>query len=408
MPSISTAILRARPALLSAATLLLAIEFLDELIFGAREASWPLIRDDLGLTYTQIGLLLAVPNLVSAVVEPGLGLLSDTGPRRAIIAGGGAVCALALALAAVSGAFVPLLLAFSLLYPASGAFVSIGQAELIAANPGRHEQVMARWTAAGSVGALAGPLVLGGAVALGFGWRGLSAAFAVFSAALACHAWRTLPCRSVGAIGEHGDKVEHPRLPDVFAGLVAAMRRREVWRWLVLLAFSELMLDVLLGFLALYLVDDVQVSAGRAGFAVVVWIGVGLLGDIALVPLLDRVAGLAYLRVSAVVMLLLYPAFLLLPGLWLKLAPLALMGVFNAGWYAILQAQLYAALPGRSGTAVAISSAVAPLAGTAVAMTLGLVAAYAGIGTMMWLLAAGPVALIAGLPRKLLERKNEI
>ena len=36
----------------------LVIEFLDEFIFGAREAAWPLIRDDLGLTYAQIGLLL--------------------------------------------------------------------------------------------------------------------------------------------------------------------------------------------------------------------------------------------------------------------------------------------------------------------------------------------------------------
>ena len=38
--------------------ILLVIEFLDEFVFGAREAAWPLIRDDLGLTYAQIGLLL--------------------------------------------------------------------------------------------------------------------------------------------------------------------------------------------------------------------------------------------------------------------------------------------------------------------------------------------------------------
>jgi hypothetical protein len=38
---------------------LLAIELLDELVFGAREAAWPLIRDQLSLSYTQIGLLLS-------------------------------------------------------------------------------------------------------------------------------------------------------------------------------------------------------------------------------------------------------------------------------------------------------------------------------------------------------------
>jgi len=49
---------------------LLAIEFLDEFVFGAREAAWPLIRTDLGLNYIQIGLLLSLPSLVSSIVEP--------------------------------------------------------------------------------------------------------------------------------------------------------------------------------------------------------------------------------------------------------------------------------------------------------------------------------------------------
>ncbi|HEX8130315.1 MAG TPA: hypothetical protein VF527_14520, partial [Pyrinomonadaceae bacterium] len=41
---------------------LLAIEFLDELVDGSRQAAWPLIRRDLSLSYADIGLLLAVPN----------------------------------------------------------------------------------------------------------------------------------------------------------------------------------------------------------------------------------------------------------------------------------------------------------------------------------------------------------
>ena len=40
---------------------LLAIELLDEFVFGAREAAWPAIRDELDLSYVQIGLLLSVP-----------------------------------------------------------------------------------------------------------------------------------------------------------------------------------------------------------------------------------------------------------------------------------------------------------------------------------------------------------
>src|SRR6185369_8844991 len=137
---------------------------------------------------------------------------------------------------------------------------------------------------------------------------------------------------------------------------VRAARRPEVLRWLLLLAFSDFMLDVLLGFLALYFVDVVKVSPALAGTSVAVWSGVGLVGDALLIPLLERVRGLTYLRYSAVVMLVLFPIFLLVPWYGAKLVVLALMGLGNAGWYAILKGQLYTALPGQSGTAMALDS----------------------------------------------------
>ncbi|MDY6875650.1 MAG: hypothetical protein SWK90_05555 [Chloroflexota bacterium] len=77
---------------------LLAIEFLDEFIFGAREAAWPLIRTDLGLSYAQIGLLLGLPGLVSSLIEPFLGILGDVWKRNVLILGGGVTFALALLL----------------------------------------------------------------------------------------------------------------------------------------------------------------------------------------------------------------------------------------------------------------------------------------------------------------------
>ena len=56
---------------------------------------------------------------------------------------------------------------------------------------------------------------------------------------------------------------ERPRLRDA----LRAIRRREVFRWLFLLELSDLLGDVLLGFLALYFVDAVGSSRGdrRAG-----------------------------------------------------------------------------------------------------------------------------------------------
>ena len=55
----------------------LLIEFVDELVFGVGEAAWPFIRNDLHLTYTQIGLLLSLPGIIAAFIEPFIGILGD-------------------------------------------------------------------------------------------------------------------------------------------------------------------------------------------------------------------------------------------------------------------------------------------------------------------------------------------
>jgi FSR family fosmidomycin resistance protein-like MFS transporter len=373
---------------------LLAIEFLDELVFGAREAAWPLIRTDLNLNYLEIGLLLGVPNLVAAVIEPILGVLGDVWKRWLLIVGGGILFTVELVLFGLAPNFAVLMAASILLYPASGAFVSLSQSSLMDHDPSRHEHLMARWTLAGSVGVVAGPLLLGLAVWLGAGWRGAFVALAPLSLVLTFAAWAQLRQR-----GRPSTDGENPQ--SIRAGLrqaARAARRPDVLRWLVLLMFSDFMLDVLLGFLALYFVDVVKVSPALAGTSVAVWSGVGLLGDALLIPLLERVRGLTYLRYSAIVMLFLFPAFLIVPSYGAKLVVLALMGLGNAGWYAILKGQLYSALPGQSGTVMAIDSGFSLVAGAAPAL-LGVVAQWAGLPVTMWLLLLGPVALIVGIPR---------
>ena len=84
---------------------LLAIEFLDEFVFGIREAGWPLIRDDLDLSYAQIGILLSLPRLLGSVVEPPIGILGDVWKRRWLILSGGVVFVAALVLISASQSF---------------------------------------------------------------------------------------------------------------------------------------------------------------------------------------------------------------------------------------------------------------------------------------------------------------
>src|SRR5829696_1794732 len=169
---------------------LLAAEFLDELVFGLREAAWPLIRDDLRLSYTQVGVILSVPPIVGHLVEPLLGVLGDVWRRRALVLAGGVAYAAGTLLVGSSTSFALLLAASILSNPAAGAFVGLSQATLMDAAPERREQNMARWALAGSVGNSVGPAAVGACVWAGVSWRwGFVAAGALMLLAVAA-AWR--------------------------------------------------------------------------------------------------------------------------------------------------------------------------------------------------------------------------
>jgi FSR family fosmidomycin resistance protein-like MFS transporter len=388
--AIHRALLRLLAASADLAAIFLAIEFLDELVYGLLGAAWPLIRNDLGLTYAQIGLLVGFPLILGNVIEPALGLLGDLGRRKRIVLAGGLCFALALTLIGCSNSFLFLLIAVVLLSPSSGAFVSLSQATLVDLASDRRELPMARWTLAGSLGALAGPALFILVAAIGGSWRIPIFFFAAVAVALALGLrFHRFPSPV--------EAKKTPALREILSDFLSAIRRKEILRWLLLLALGDLMLDVLLGFLALYGTDVAAVSAATAGMMVAVWTGTGVLGDALLIPLLKRMDSLKYLRFSAVLMAAVYAGFLLSPWILMKIFLLALMGLWKAGWYAIPQARLYTALPGRSGTAMAIASAFGVAAGV-IPILLGTAAQRFGLGASMWLLMAGPLGLLIFLP----------
>lgn len=358
-----------------------------------REAAWPLIRADLDLSYAQVGVLLGAPRVVSGLIEPLLGILGDTRRRRALILGGGITFALSLAVTGLGRTYGALLFSFILFHPASGAFVSLSQASLMDSAPEDRERNMARWTFAGSLGVVAGPIALGLATAVSLGWRSLYLVAASLAVLLVVAARASDSLRGPSGEGQNGAPTAYSGL----AGAVRVLKRGEVLRWLALLQFSDLMLDVLLGFLALYLVDVGHVSSAQAAVAVAAWSGAGLVGDYLIIHLLRIVDSLTYLRISAAAELVLFAGFLLVPSFVLRGVLLALLGLMNAGWYSILKARLYGAMPGQSGTAMAVSN-LAGLVGAAVTLGLGWVAQRAGLGATMWVLTAGPLALLVGLP----------
>jgi FSR family fosmidomycin resistance protein-like MFS transporter len=252
------------------------------------------------------------------------------------------------------------------------------------ADTSRREQNMARWNLAGSIGALAGPGLLIAAVLAGAGWRGAYVAMAVVAAvAVAALALTSAtPTTATPAAG----------LGQALRAALRSLARREVLSNLLLLEISDLMLDVLTGYLALYFVDVLGEPVWVGAVVVAVRIGSGLAGDVVTVQILERVSGLAYVRATAAATLLAYPLFLVLPGVGPKLVMLAVVSLLTAGWYPVLQARLYESLPGQSGAQLAIGN-VFRIATTPIPLMIGLAATRFGLGGALWIFAVSPLLL---------------
>jgi FSR family fosmidomycin resistance protein-like MFS transporter len=299
---------------------------------------------------------------------------------------------------------------------------------------------MAAWNLAGSLGAVGGPLLLAGVLAVGGDWRMAYLLLAAAAGAALALTFFASPSRQVLAASaapgdpdsDHADTDPDPEAdndpevgpdadPDPHADAdpddenserpsvreaLRALRQAGVARWVVLLEISDLLLDVLTGYLGIYLVDVAGVSPAEAAVGVAVRLGAGLAGDALFVVVSRRVSGPVALRVSAMAAVLLYPAFLLVPWLPAKLAILALLSLTTACWYPVIQGGLYTALPGRSGIAVFLSSTAA-LVGAVGPIVVGFIAQQAGLTWALAVLGAAPVAVIAILPagtRRLLRR----
>ncbi len=379
----------------------LAVEFADELADGVKGAALPAIQHSLGLGYTELGLLASVPLLLGGLLELPLGLLAGQGRRRrAAILTGGVVFIGSVAAVAFARNFAELITAFVIFYPASGAFVSLTQATVMDAEPDRQARSMARWDLAGNAGAVAGPVLLVAVLAAHGDWRGGYLLVAAVSTA----AW-------LGVLGaRRGDQdtedTQHdtedtphagdddeptPRLRDVLG------YAKKAARWLVLLEVANLLVDGLTGFVAVYLVDVAHLTPALAAVAIAIRLGAALAGDAALVVVLERggerIDDGTVLRTTAVAAALLFPAFLLVPGVAPKLVVLALLSAVTAAWYPLLQARLYGAVPSpvavTLGTAASLAGGLGPLAVGVAAGAFGLPWALAGLTIVPVIVAFG-------------------
>lgn len=97
--------------------------------------------------------------------------------------------------------------------------------------------------------------------------------------------------------------------------------------------------------------------------------------------------------------LVIFPAFLIIHGVIWKLILAGLLGFLNAGWYAIPKGQLYSVMPNQSGTVMTIGN-VFGFMGSLLPLGIGIVAQKYGLQSAMWLIMLGPIAMIIGIGKR--------
>jgi FSR family fosmidomycin resistance protein-like MFS transporter len=138
-------------------------------------------------------------------------------------------------------------------------------------------------------------------------------------------------------------------------------------------------------------------TPAQASLSLSVLMIASLAADLISIPLLERIPGRLLVRASAAVAIVIYTAWLLAPWPLVKIVLLLAIRFSTLGWYPVLQGEAYAAVPGRSGTVLAVTS-LGGLAGGALTWLVGWLAGSAGLAAALWLLLLGPVSLLLFVP----------
>lgn len=358
---------------------------------SAVPALLPFLVAERGLTFTAASGLVLASTLLSAVVQPGLGHLSDHRRLPWLAPLGLLVAGLGLATAGLLQGYAPLFAALLVSGLGVAAFHPEASRSALDLAPGERATGMSYFTVGGNVGTALGPVVattLAGA----FGVRGI--AFLAVPAALLAWRLRDLPvARAAACPSPSSGAVEAPppiRRKGAFLRLMGVIVLRSIF------AFG------LMTFVPLYLTAARGVSPRLAGGVATAMLLVGILGSIAGGRLADRYGRRRVLIGSLVPIPLFLLAFCWIEGpvAFLFLGA-AMAGSLAAYTVAVVLGQEY--LPGREGIAMGVTIGLAASIGGGGLPLLGMVADRWGLLSVFWVLALVPIAALAvarTLPRE--------
>jgi MFS family permease len=344
------------------------------------------VERELGLSHgAYAAVVLVGPQIVAAVLEGGVAIVSDALDRRRLAAAGQVVLAAALLAAGCARSPWTLTFALAIAGAASGVACGAGQALLVLESASGAHRAMTRWTLFASVGDLLAPLVTAAAIAAGVSYRGAMVAVALV---VAVQAASLLRARSDGMTQASPPDVQS----DVASGVAGALRERRLWAWLFAAAMCTLLDELVVALASLRLHQEQGVGEATSAGAAVAF----ALGSVIGAALADRVGSSQpprwVLVASAVACAAPCGVLAGADHPALTCAALLGLGITAAPQHALCQAFAYRELPDRPGAVQALGQAfvvvdvVAPL-------LLGLVADRFGLRVALGCLLAQPVVV---------------
>lgn len=339
-------------------------------------------RADLGLSYAQAGAVLAA-GAPGALLGSAFSVAADRHSRRAIAAGGAFGVALSQALFAAGASFWALVAASFVLGVGSTAMVDACDVALVDLAGDDLRSYLARSNLLGTIGDLAGPVLIAGVAAAGWSWRvvfwvgaALTALYGLLLATSSLPAPAALANGRTGADGSHDDKE-----PDGWlASLLSVASDPAVWVIGLVLLLMAPFDEPLVGFTIALLEQERGASAALATVVAGVGVSGGLLAFTVLARRFEGADDQRLLMGSVVAATVGAIVIAAVPSVAVAAAgALVVSTALSLGWLAVQHRSLVVR-PGQAGTTNAVLSTI-NLLGFWLPAAIGAVADGAGLAT---------------------------
>ena len=270
----------------TAYTILFAMGFchlLNDMVQSVVPAMYPLMKEDFGFTFAQIGTITLVYQLASSIFQPFVGLYADTHPKPYSLAAGMCFTLSGLLTLAYASSFLMILVAVSVIGCGSAIFHPEASRVVQMGSGGKKSLAQAIFQVGGNGGSALGPL-LAAAIVLPYGqhavgWMALAAMLASFIL-VRVGAWYSLLLAQKKGIKEKAAAISRS-LPSGTVSMAMAI--------LILMLFSKYFFNACMtSYFTFYLIEKFDVSVGHSQLCLFAYLAAFALGTLAGGVLGDR------------------------------------------------------------------------------------------------------------------------